>query len=61
MSTRARCATACPGGDRYEGAWVDGKKHGQGTFYFASGERWVGRFEDDERSDDGVFHGNAPK
>ena len=30
-----------------------GKKHGQGRFYWASGEAWEGEFRDDLKTDVG--------
>ena len=26
-------------GDRYDGEWVDGKKHGRGVYFYANGDR----------------------
>ncbi|WP_440310985.1 hypothetical protein, partial [Klebsiella pneumoniae] len=41
--------------ERYEGAWARGLKHGQGIFYWPTGDRWEGVFKDDERTDDGYM------
>ena len=35
-------------GDKYVGEFKDGKKHGQGTYFFADGRVWEGQWKDDE-------------
>lgn len=32
------------------GEWRDSKRHGAGTFFWASGERWMGEWRDDLRA-----------
>ena len=44
-------------GDRYEGAHVDGKRHGHGVYYFADGDRYEGQYVDDMYHGWGVFTG----
>jgi len=39
---------------RYEGQWVNGQKHGQGTLHFADGGSVTGRFERGEINGNGV-------
>jgi hypothetical protein len=33
-------------GDRYEGQWKDGKRHGQGTYFYASGGQKAGQWSE---------------
>ena len=45
--------------DHYVGEWKDGKRHGQGTYYFYAdnqfkGDKYVGVFKDDKRSGAGT-------
>lgn len=40
---------------RYVGAWMDGLKHGLGTYYWASGDSWDGSFIRDEMQGKGVY------
>jgi len=35
-------------GTNYMGEWKDGKKHGQGTYYFSWGGELVGEFKEDK-------------
>jgi len=42
-------------GDKYEGDWVDGKKHGKGTFTWAGGNKYVGDFVDGTGTGQGTF------
>ena len=42
-----------PGGDTYEGTYVDGKRHGKGLYQFKNGARYIGEFSD------GMKHGNG--
>ena len=49
-----------PNGDKYVGEWRDGKKHGQGTYYFLAdnqwkGDKYVGEHRDDKRNGQGGF------
>jgi hypothetical protein len=40
-------------GNKYEGEYEDGKRHGQGTFIFADGEMYLGEFKN------GNYHGKS--
>lgn len=40
---------------RYVGTWMDGLKHGHGTYYWATGESWCGHFVRDEMQGKGTF------
>ena len=48
-------------GDKYIGEWKDGKKNGQGTYTWISGNTWlngnkyVGEFKDDKRNGLGTY------
>mmetsp|Transcript_35904 Transcript_35904/g.56007 ORF Transcript_35904/g.56007 Transcript_35904/m.56007 type:complete len:201 (+) Transcript_35904:142-744(+) len=44
-----------PTGARYEGYWVEGKRHGRGTHSYAEGGKYVGEFNDDKRHGKGVY------
>jgi hypothetical protein len=45
-----------PNGDRYEGQSKDGKRHGQGSFYyFADGYNYTGDWVDDMQTGQGVI------
>lgn len=46
--------------DYYVGEWKDGKRHGQGTYYFYAdnqfkGDKYVGEFKEDKRSGQGTL------
>ena len=43
-------------GDRYDGDWVDDKRHGHGVYYFASGNRYDGDWVDGNYHGHGVFY-----
>ena len=45
--------TAPNKGDKYVGEHKDGKKHGQGTYTYASGDKYVGEYKD------GKYHGQG--
>ena len=45
-----------PDGSRYDGEWLAGKRHGEGTFTFAKGGRYAGMWADDERDGRGTFY-----
>jgi hypothetical protein len=34
-------------GDRYDGEWKDGERHGKGTCAYANGDRYTGKWVDD--------------
>ncbi len=42
-------------GDRYEGEWKNGKKHGKGTMDYANGNKYTGIWVNDNRAGQGVF------
>jgi hypothetical protein len=42
-------------GDRYDGQFKDGKKHGTGRINFTNGEKYTGNWIEDERTGRGVF------
>lgn len=42
-------------GNRYEGEWKDGKKHGQGRMVYANGYEYVGEWADDTATGQGIF------
>ena len=42
-------------GDKYEGPFVDDKKHGQGILTFANGDKYEGPYVDDKRHGQGIF------
>ena len=39
----------------YIGLYKDGKRHGQGTFTWADGDKYVGEFKDDKRHGQGTY------
>ena len=39
---------------KYIGDWRNGKKHGRGTFTYADGSTFVGRYEEDQRKE-GIY------
>jgi TonB family protein len=43
------------GRDTYEGAFVNGNKHGQGTYMWSSGAKYIGEYRDDKRSGQGTY------
>ena len=43
-------------GDKYEGAWVDRKKHGQGTFTWANGDKYEGEWREGKKTRSGNLH-----
>jgi hypothetical protein len=47
-------------GDKFVGEWKDGKKNGQGTFYWIGdsqwkGDKYVGEYKDDRRNGQGTY------
>lgn len=38
-----------PDGRKYVGSWLNGKQHGEGTFWFQNGEKKRGKWEDGKR------------
>jgi hypothetical protein len=44
-----------PFGDKYEGEWKEGKKHGKGTYSFASGSKYEGEWEEDKKHGKGTY------
>merc|ERR1719384_1550583 len=53
---KVRMAREWPDGSRYDGEWLAGKRHGEGTFTFAKGGRYAGAWADDERDGRGTFY-----
>lgn len=43
-------------GSEYQGEWLDGKRHGIGTYISPTGTRYEGEWENDEASGHGVCH-----
>ena len=43
-------------GTKYEGYWVNNKKHGKGVFTYKNGARYEGNFENDMKSGAGKFY-----
>ena len=41
-------------GDKYDGDWVDDKKHRKGVFTWADGNKYDGDWVDDKRTGKGV-------
>ena len=41
--------------EAYEGDWLNGEKHGQGTYYYSYGDVYTGNWKDGEKSGDGVL------
>ena len=48
-----------PDGSKYEGELVKGKKSGHGTRFWASGDRYIGQFKDNQMSGTGVYYSMA--
>lgn len=44
-----------PNGDRYEGEFLYGRRHGKGTYTFKKGDRYTGQFKDDGIEGSGVY------
>ena len=42
-------------GDKYEGDWKNGKKHGQGTIFYQDGSKLEGEFKDDSPWDTTLY------
>ena len=42
-------------GDRYNGEWKDGMKHGEGSYEFVDGNKYVGEWENDQITGKGIF------
>ena len=40
---------------KYEGYFINGKKHGQGIYYFHNGDKFIGNFENDIVNGPGEF------
>lgn len=47
---------ACPSvWSRYEGAWVNGERHGEGTYVFPSGAKYEGQWESGRMHGRGLY------
>lgn len=44
-----------PSGDKYVGAFKDGKRNGQGTYAFSNGQKYVGEFNDGNMNGQGTY------
>ena len=42
-------------GQKYEGKWKDGKKHGQGTETYPDGRKYEGEFKDGKQNGQGTY------
>jgi len=42
-------------GDKYVGAWQNGKRNGQGTFTWVNGSKYVGEYKDSKRNGQGTL------
>ena len=42
-------------GDQYVGEYRDNKKHGRGTYTYASGDKYVGEYKDGKRNGQGTY------
>jgi hypothetical protein len=42
-------------GDRYEGEWKNGERHGKGTMDYADGNKYTGTWVNGEKLGQGVF------
>jgi hypothetical protein len=41
--------------NRYEGEWVDGKRHGFGTYQYATGASYTGEWSENKKNGQGVY------
>jgi hypothetical protein len=41
--------------NHYDGEWLEGRRHGEGVFYYADGSRYRGSWEADRKSGRGVY------
>jgi hypothetical protein len=48
-------------GNIYEGEWKNGQKHGYGTFFWKSGQRFEGIFKDDKMNQGTCFYSNGDR
>ena len=48
--------TASADGYEYVGEFKDGKRHGQGTYTFASGDKYVGEHKDGKPNGQGTYY-----
>jgi hypothetical protein len=44
-----------PNGERYEGEWLDGRKHGSGKMQYVDGRAYIGAWVNDKKSGAGVM------
>lgn len=42
-----------PGGEKYEGEWVEGQMDGEGTKHYTGGERYIGHWKSGKRDGKG--------
>ncbi len=48
-------------GNRYEGEWRSGRKNGQGTYYYTSGDKYVGDFARNRATPCAAFFPHRPQ
>ena len=53
----AICSRSCPL-HRYEGQWLDDRRHGQGTFHHADGSRYEGEWAAGRKEGKGTLYFN---
>ena len=41
-------------GHRYTGEWKDGKRNGQGTYFYADGSKWKGEWKNSKANGPGI-------
>lgn len=41
--------------NRYEGSWMNGERHGYGTFYYADGSKYEGEWKKNKKEGFGIF------
>ena len=44
-----------PNGDTYDGWWVNGKREGQGIYFYANGDRYEGDWKNDCKHGKGIY------
>ena len=42
-------------GSIYEGEWLEGKKHGNGTYFWKSGDKYIGKWVENKKSGPGKY------
>ena len=44
-----------PDGSRYVGDWINGQRHGKGTYYYANGDTYEGDWNEGRREGNGHY------